>query len=936
LFRDRLQLMQRIQRFEVVEHLATGGMGAVYRAHDPQLERDVAIKVLVDANVASELSPDDTIDLRGGGATTRDDLLREARLMAKLSHPNVLPVYEVGLSDGAVFVVMEHIAGEDVEAWLAAERTTPQILDVFAQAGRGLAAAHETGIVHRDFKPANVLVGRDGRVRVADFGLSKLVARSPTAMVQVDDGRGTPRYMAPELWAGKPATARSDVYAFCSALDRALGGVHAEELAVREKRWRERGLSARLRTLLAAGFAEDPEARPSLSALLAALENRRGRSLWIYGAIAGALAAGGVAAALLMHDSKPSCEIDPQRFADGWNAQKRAALLAALKDQKTTSTLTADHIARVVDALEKSHLDELRATCIAVNEDKLGKAEARNRESCIQRKAYELHAVVDRAIAKPRELDDVREVLRNIPAVENCRDMLAAPPKDPAKTKELYTRYITAHELTEQSQQHAAMLEALERDARAAGELEVAADAAFQLVWRYRAQDRLAESDVAAQRAYQDAVTLKWTAMMLDVMLSRSKIAAERGDYKQARDFATTARTLVEDPRFDTLSRARAVAEVARADYKMGEFEASVKHYTEALALLEKAPVRERDFEADIRFQLINSITMVPGGGPRAIEVANETVAFAKRAYGETNANYGVALNMLAGAYQANNDYEHGFEYAKQALANLRATLPQDSSHVILQRGDNVTYMIQLGQLADARTELVAVLDATTKNQATRQSRSGFLMQLGEVTYDLGKHDEGQRLVDQAREEATALMGMEHKYVTQLRQAAIGMQLERGQYDAAESQLRILDEAKHEPRAKAITDGALRPLLLLGRGKPEQAEKLARAASDGFDELKGLDVERLLIMQTHAETLLALKRWADARAVVTDALAIAQRIHWRVDRIATLEVQLARAEVGLGEPEGMQRARRAADELSKWPGQISARREVAALLKSRR
>src|SRR5687767_2835418 len=114
---------RKIQRFEIVEELGQGGMGTVYRARDPQLERDVAIKVLADASVPKELSPDDTIDLRGNTAT-RDDLLREARMMAKLSHPNVLPVYEAGLADGAVFVVMEHIAGQDLEAWLAERRET--------------------------------------------------------------------------------------------------------------------------------------------------------------------------------------------------------------------------------------------------------------------------------------------------------------------------------------------------------------------------------------------------------------------------------------------------------------------------------------------------------------------------------------------------------------------------------------------------------------------------------------------------------------------------------------------------------------------------------------------------------------------------------------------------------------------------------------------
>jgi eukaryotic-like serine/threonine-protein kinase len=127
----------RIQRFEVLDQLGSGGAGQVYRARDPELERDVAIKMLTVARAPSELSPHDTLDLRSNAPVSRDELLREARIMAQLSHPNVLPVYEVGLCDGQVFLVMEHIDGADLSAWLDQHRTTEAIIDVFLQAARG-------------------------------------------------------------------------------------------------------------------------------------------------------------------------------------------------------------------------------------------------------------------------------------------------------------------------------------------------------------------------------------------------------------------------------------------------------------------------------------------------------------------------------------------------------------------------------------------------------------------------------------------------------------------------------------------------------------------------------------------------------------------------------------------------------------------------------
>lgn len=215
---DTVPAPKLLGRFEVIAKLGEGGMGAVYDALDPELDRRVAVKVIRFGTADME---------------ARMRLLREARAMAKIAHPNVVAVYEVGHHGDETFVVMERIEGLTLTKWLdAAPRTPRDILETMADAGRGLAAVHAAGMVHRDFKPDNVIVGTDGRVRVLDFGLARLrdPARARTSAANVLDLEltavgaivGTPSFMAPEQLMGRAADARSDQFAFGVALYRAL------------------------------------------------------------------------------------------------------------------------------------------------------------------------------------------------------------------------------------------------------------------------------------------------------------------------------------------------------------------------------------------------------------------------------------------------------------------------------------------------------------------------------------------------------------------------------------------------------------------------------------------------------------------------------------------------------------------------------------------
>ncbi len=195
----------QIGRFEIIKLLGRGGMGAVYLAKDDELQREVALKLLHSA---------------GPDASSR--LLTEARSLARLKHPNVVTVYDVGRDGDHVYVAMEYISGQTLRRWLDPSRPIERQLEVLRDAGAGLLAAHEQGLVHRDFKPENVMVGGDGRVQVLDFGLASNAdieaTSAPRALV------GTPAYMAPEQARGDTADARTDQFAFCVVLYEALHG----------------------------------------------------------------------------------------------------------------------------------------------------------------------------------------------------------------------------------------------------------------------------------------------------------------------------------------------------------------------------------------------------------------------------------------------------------------------------------------------------------------------------------------------------------------------------------------------------------------------------------------------------------------------------------------------------------------------------------------
>lgn len=296
------ELPKTIARFEVRGLVGLGGSAVIYSAWDADNHRPVAIKLLRDD--------------RSMRRDSQSRFLREAKAMARLDHPNVVHIYEVGTHDGRVFLALEYVEGRTLREWVEQDR--PAVGDIvrrYLDAGRGLEAAHLAGLMHRDFKPDNALLGRDGRVRVVDFGLARstrgtdnfqtLEAATPGLRDALAQGpellatigfSGTPAYKSLEQHFGRPADARADQFAFCVALWEALFGgrpylgrtaseiARAIERGRIEEPSRERvaAVPRRLRKALERGLAADRGDRwPSMTELLGEIEASTRETTWL-------------------------------------------------------------------------------------------------------------------------------------------------------------------------------------------------------------------------------------------------------------------------------------------------------------------------------------------------------------------------------------------------------------------------------------------------------------------------------------------------------------------------------------------------------------------------------------------------------------------------------------------------------------------------------
>ena len=906
-----------IQRFEIVGHLGTGGMGSVFRARDPQLDRDVAIKILaeVDDKARPGLLATETVDLRRGAAV--GDLLREARMMAQLSHPNVLPVYEVGLVDDTVFVVMEHVDGCDLHKWLEQPRTTAEIVDALAQAGRGIAAAHARGIVHRDIKPENILVGSDGRVRVADFGLSQLNART-TALVQIADKRGTPAYMAPELLNGGAATVCSDVFAFCTALSKALDG---------------HPIAPELRELIAHGLAEDPAKRPALDDIQALLGGRRRRvsRRWIAaGAAACVVLAAGIGRLATRHDSA-SCDGEPAALAGRWDDVRRVVFRAVF------SAMPSDKLAAAIDTLDNRRaaiIDATRAACLAHARGDLTAAQAATHASCAERRAWELGANIDHLLAKRPSPTEVVVRTRAASRAEFCVEIDAPPPSDPVAARAVYARFATLYEL--QPAERARAAEIVERDAAAAGDLELAARGALERGIAQWQNDDLTGADSTLSRAYRQALDVHTTNYAAIAMAERSRVAGMRGDPNGERSFGQAALDLAAKPTVTATVKARIFDVLGRADRDHGDFPAAADKLQKGLDLLAQAGHPDTSLEYSIRFGLISSLDQTEGRLPAALALARETVERVRAQVGTHDPSYAIALDLLAGVMQLGGDSVDALSYGRAALAAEIETMPPDHPNIYKTRLDLANNLVQCGFFEEAHTQIDAVIHRGEHSEQLKADMPVAHATLGEITFDVGDHDGGLHKLDEAIEELASQLGKDNPSTLRWRLVAVDKLLELGRVDEAEPRIDVLDRgyrAQPSPATRELAALQARAAeVARQRHRLQEAESLARDAVAKLVELHdGADEETV---QTElALVLIDQHRYDDAAKAVARVRELATARHPTDEDVAAIDSEAAVIDAATGKrDEAVQLATHARVVLEHFPGDVQANARVHAVL----
>lgn len=886
---DLLSPGQQLGRYTIGELRGVGSMGLVYAAHDTELGRSVALKLL-----RLEAADD-------AGDVARARLMREAQALARLSHPHVVAIYDVGIHDERVFAAMELVEGAALDEWLhARRRTATEVIEVMSGAGRGLAAAHAAGLIHRDVKPENILVGADGRARVSDFGLVRIAAAPdasrassgsddagaapPGHLTRTGALLGTPAYMSPEQLCAQPIGPATDQFSFAVTLYEALYGerpfrggnlrelrerVVAGTLAVPRRGF---AVPSRVRRALRRALQVDQRRRfPSMDALLAELDDgRRGRyrRMRIASGAVGAIAIAAIAALLIggRMGGEPPCTGAAGHLAGVWDPARRLAVERAFAAHDGPLARDAfDRVARGLDAYSAAwvamHTDTCEASAVRGEQpaDVLAL-----RMACLG-KDLELTRQVVELFTSPefRNIGQAAAAVDALPRLADCADIAAlkaaAPlPGDPGlrlrlgvldvRVAELRARWLVDDQASVRQGAPALVAEArsigyapvtaavllLAGEAEATfGDLRAAEDKLYQGLW----------SAEAAQDAEQ--VARAWIAIVRIVGHEQRRFA--EGDRLLRNAEHAVERAAAISPSAASALRIRLLANASALVFAEGDIKAAIARAGEALAL------ETRRFGADTAAaaQLHHSLAVfkVTGADPSgAWSEIQSALAIAERRLG-----IGPRLvsfrDVAGGILLAQGKFDEAIAEFDRAIAIASQVYTTDNKEVAIALNSQAMAYQAKGDLDHAHSLLergLAILVATRGPDSAEVSAT--LDRLGNLAAQAGRLSAAQSYFERALAISERVDGLTH-YHTSERLISLGTVLiDQGHPRQAlpylERGLRILEDRRASgagvyPNVLAGARFMVAQALWSSPGERARARALATSAGALLDASSG-------------------------------------------------------------------------------------------------
>ncbi|NBD08271.1 tetratricopeptide repeat protein [Corallococcus sp. c25j21] len=816
-----------VSRYVVRETLGAGAMGVVYAADDPELGRRVALKVLrPEGRHHQEL---------------QQRLLREAQALARLSHPNVVTLYDVGTHGDGVFLAMALVEGITLAEWMKQPHPWQDVLRVFLEAGKGLAAAHAAGLVHRDFKPANILLGKDGRVFVTDFGIARLFqeeeaaareehAEAPVApagqLTRTGQLLGTPAYLAPELVRGQRADARSDEFSFCVALHEALFGgrpfqgetlkelVQAAQQGRLSPPKRDVKIPTRIRRAVLRGLSAKPEERfPSMHALLAALAPRPVR--WL-ARIMATMAVAGLIGTLAAYGTtaqrrEASCAQEAEKVAVAWSAARREQGRAAFLATGLPYAAQAwEQLAAVLDAHTAQWQSLRTEACLAMTGE--AAASARQTAACLDARLWQLAAVTEvLEKADAQTVQNTRPLAASLEGLAGCRDTsgLAIRPQPPDS---LLSRVEAARHKLAQARAH--------------------------LVAR-----RFTDGLAVTSALLEEQQGLGYKPLEAEVFLAHGELLEQSDKPKEAESALYEAVWAAEAGRDDE-SVARAWLElifvVGEAQYRPADAEKLIRHARSAVERLGRE--RFPDLTTLLHLRLA-SLREQQGNLAEAEKEAVQGLEFSRRRNGPDSLHTASLLHEMGRIRMVQNHDNESLEFHLQALELRKRLLGPDNPELVASYNRVASAYLHVGKRAAAvdiwRTALAL-------HEASHAPENTLL--------------------------ATALLNLAAALRIEGRQEEVAPMLERA---------RAIFERTRAPNHYSVVQVIEEQAMVAGEaGKFDKAVELSTQALERIQQLQGPDTTRAVpSLVVRGLTLMNLGRHSEARRDVLDALRRQEKAH---------------------------------------------------------